>query len=82
METPAIRHALRGKMNSLQLCVALLPAIEPDEALIYLNHIGNQCDRIMELIDELQAAPAEQETTIPGPLLEASVPEYQPPPTA
>ena len=81
METPAIRQALRGKMNSLQLFVALLPAIEPDEALIYLNHISNHCERFIELIDELRAGRPELETTIPAPL-HSSRPEYQPPPTA
>ena len=83
MDTPAIRHALRGKMNSMQLSVALLPVIEPDEALVYLEHIRKQCERIVELIDELHAQGyVEPEMTIPPALLEPDTPAYQPPPRA
>jgi signal transduction histidine kinase len=83
METPAIRHALRGKLNSLQLSVALLPVVEPDEALVYLEHIRKQCERIVELIDELNAREvAGPEMTIPAPLLDPAAPDYRPPPTA
>ena len=83
MDTPAIRHALRGKMNSMQLSVALLPVIEPDEALVYLEHIRTQCERIVELIDELHSQEfIEPEMTIPAAFLEPGTPAYEPPTTA
>ena len=81
METPAIRHALRGKMNSMRLSVALLPAIDPDEALVYLEHIHKQCELIVELIDELAAhdwGDGDGATLVPAPLLEPAVPPYPP----
>ena len=80
MDTAAIRHALRGKINSMQLSVALLPAVEPDEVLVYLEHISKQCERVAELIDELeQQLDAEQES-IPGALLDPSCHPHAPPP--
>ena len=83
MDTPAIRHALRGKMNSMQLSVALLPVIEPDEALVYVEHIRKQCERIVELIDDLHAQEfVEPEMNIPAALLEPGTPTYESPPTA
>ena len=94
METAAIRHALRGKVNSMQLSVALLPAVEPDEVLVYLEHIRKQSERIVELIDELEQkfdrqgverAQRDQgdPTRVPGALLEPSYnPQAPPPPTA
>ena len=83
MDTPAIRHALRGKMNSMQLSVALLPAVDPDEALVYLEHIRKQCEHIVELIDGLNGHElVEPEVTIPAGLLEPGAPAHQPPATA
>lgn len=83
MDTPAIRHALRGKMNSMHLSVALLPVVEPDEALVYLEHIRNQCEQIVELLDELhEHASVEPEMTLPAALLDRGAPAYEPPPTA
>ena len=88
METAAIRHALRGKVNSMQLSVALLPAVEPDEVLVYLEHIRKQSEQIVELIDELErgidpAATDSDSTRVPGALLEPSYnPQAPPPPTA
>ena len=89
MEPAAIRHALRGKMNSMQLSVALLPAVEPDEVLVYLEHIRKQCEGIIELIDELdqaleQEAPADAERPdLPGALIDPSYnPQAPPPPGA
>ena len=85
METAAIRHALRGKVNSMQLSVALLPAVEPDEVLVYLEHIRKQCERIVELIDELEHPEGieSDSTRVPGALLEPSYnPQAPPPPTA
>ena len=91
METAAIRHALRGTVNSMHLSVALLPAVEPDEMLVYLEHIRKQSERIVELIDELErnsdrqgAERDEREPTrVPGALQEPSYnPQAPPPPTA
>ena len=88
METAAIRHALRGKVNSMQLSVALLPAVEPDEVLVYLEHIRKQSEQIVELIDELEqgidpASTASDSTRAPRALLEPSYnPQAPPPPTA
>jgi len=88
METAAIRHALRGKMNSLRLSAALLPAVEPDEVLVYLEHIRKQCEHIVELIDELEqqlepAGPDSHRADVPGAMLGPSYdPQATPPPPA
>ena len=82
METAAIRHALRGKVNSMQLSVALLPAVEPDEVLVYLEHIRKQSEQIVELIDELEQPEGieSDSTRVPGALLEPSYNPHAPPP--
>ena len=86
MDTAAIRHELRGKMNSMQLSVALLPAVEPDEVLVYLEHIRKQCERVVELIDELEqtleqgAASDVDRPGMPGAMLDPSYNSQAPPP--
>ena len=86
MDQAAIRHALRGKLNSMQLSVALLPVVEPDEVLVYLEHISKQCERIVELVDELELrleleqTDSQQHPDVPGTLLGSYDDPFAPPP--
>jgi hypothetical protein len=72
-------------MNAMQLSVALLPAVEPDEVLVYLEHIRKQCERVVELIDELEttepgAPPDVERPGVPGAMLDPSYNPQTPPP--
>ncbi len=56
MDVPSIRHALRGKMNALRLSTSILPDVEGDEALAFLQQMMTQTEQIVRLLDDMEAA--------------------------
>ena len=58
METgPAeVRHAIRGTMNALKLCVSAFEMpLEPSEKLEFLSDIDASADKLVSLLDEYEA---------------------------
>ena len=52
----ALRHDLRGRMNALVLCASALDDTLPlHEALEFLNHIEKTTDKLVALLDRLEA---------------------------
>ena len=49
------RHAMRGKMNLLKLCVAAMSMCEtPVEVLDYADEIEKGCDALVVALDEFE----------------------------
>lgn len=58
METgPAeVRHAIRGTMNALKLCVSAFEMpLEPSEKLEFLSDIDASADKLVSLLDAYEA---------------------------
>ncbi len=56
METDVrqLRHDLRGRANTVMLCVSALPyAADPREQLEYLDEIERAADRFIAVLDQL-----------------------------
>ena len=52
-----IRHDLRGRINAMQLCISALPvAADQNEALEFIDDVIKLCDRVGELMDQLEEA--------------------------
>jgi hypothetical protein len=52
----SLRHDIRGRMNALILCAtALDETIPPAEAVEFLTHIEETSDKLVALLDELDA---------------------------
>ena len=53
-----LRHDMRGRMNALKLCVAALDVdCTREESLEFLGDIEAMCDKIISLMDEIDALP-------------------------
>jgi len=74
METgPAeVRHAIRGTMNALKLCVSAFEMpLEPSEKLEFLSDVEASAEKLVLLLDRYEAhfpdaaAPAEAPTAMP-----------------
>jgi signal transduction histidine kinase len=51
-----LRHDLRGRMNTLVMCAAVLdPALTRQEALEYLGYIEDSADRLLTVLDRMDA---------------------------
>ena len=51
-----VRHALRGRLNALKLCVTALEMLQtPAEALEFLTMIEQAADRIVVALDAFEA---------------------------
>jgi hypothetical protein len=61
MDIRRIQHDLRGKMNSLQLSTAVIPVLDPDEALVFVEHVTRQTEQIIKLLDDLDAIQAKDQ---------------------
>ena len=58
METgpPAVRHAIRGTLNAMKLCVSALEMpLEPSEKLEFLADVESSADKLVALLDEYEA---------------------------
>ena len=55
-----VRHAIRGTMNALKLCVSAFEMpLEPSEKLEFLADIETSADKLASLLDQYEAfAPA------------------------
>lgn len=67
-----VRHAIRGTMNALKLCVSAFEMpLEPSEKLEFLSDIDASADKLVSLLDEFEAhAPttaSDADPTPPGP---------------
>ena len=52
-----IRHDLRGRINAMQLCISALPvAADQNEAIEFIDDVIKLCDRVSELVDQLEHA--------------------------
>jgi hypothetical protein len=52
----SLRHDIRGRMNALVLCAtALDETVPPDEAVEFLTHIEETADKLLALLDRLEA---------------------------
>ena len=71
METGAaeVRHAIRGTMNALKLCVSAFEMpLEPSEKLEFLSDIDASADKLVALLDEYEAfAPGAASAADPTP---------------
>jgi hypothetical protein len=53
-----LRHDLRGTMNGLKLCAAALDSpCTKEETLEFLGDIESLCDKLVELVDKIEALP-------------------------
>ena len=50
------RHNLRGRLNSIKMCVFALETMHPHEAVEFLEMIERGADNAVVAIDELEAA--------------------------
>jgi hypothetical protein len=68
--TPAeLRHSIRGTLNALKLCVSAFEMpLEPSEKLEFLSDIETSSDKLVELLDRLEAAAPGDEGRLDGPL--------------
>lgn len=49
-----IRHDIRGRLNALRLCVAVLETpLESEEVQEFIADILQTCDSLADLVDEL-----------------------------
>jgi nitrogen-specific signal transduction histidine kinase len=54
----SLRHDIRGRMNALILCATALDGSMPrEEALEFLTHIEQTADKLIALVDRLEAMP-------------------------
>lgn len=65
-EVRRLRHDLRGQLNTMMLCSAVLAiTTEQQELLQFVDEIIKAADRGVELIDEIGALPEEAFTPPP-----------------
>ena len=72
METgPAeVRHAIRGTMNALKLCVSAFEMpLETSEKLEFLSDIESSADKLVSLLDRYEANPPASQTPPDGAIL-------------
>ena len=50
------RHNLRGRLNSVKMCVFALETMHPHEAIEFLEMIERGADNAVVAVDELEAA--------------------------
>jgi hypothetical protein len=57
-----LRHDIRGRLNAMKLCVAALDTpMDAAEAVEFLDDIQRMCDRVSELLDDLdQVRPSDE----------------------
>ena len=56
--TSELRHAIRGAMNAIKLCVSALDMpMEPHEKVEFLSDVANSAGKISTLLDEMDALP-------------------------
>jgi hypothetical protein len=64
-----VRHAIRGTMNALKLCVSAFEMpLEPSEKLEFLADVELSADKLVSLLDQYEAFPPPAQQPAPPPV--------------